>query len=283
VWRRADADHYPWLSGPYARLRTDRHWDDLDMILRRFDVSAGIVVQVEHSSAETARLLSAAAQRSGTYVVGWVDLRSADIAIELERLRALPGGQRLVGVRHLVQDEPDPRWLLRDDVRRGIEACGRAGVVVDLVVRAPQWPAVETVVTDLPAVSFVLDHAGKPPLTGAMEEWRSFIQRLAHRENVACKLSGLVTEADLDGWRVDLLRPAVRHLASCFGADRLMFGSDWPMCEVAGGYEAWLAAALLLIQDCDLDPDQVLAATARRRYRLPTSGQGRSPLPEDPP
>jgi len=268
VWRRPDADSYPWLSGPYARLRADKDWEELDTVFRRFEVSGSVVIQVEHTSAETARLLADAERRSGTYVVGWVDLRSAEVGNELERLRALPGGQRLVGVRHLVQDEADPRWLLRDDVGRGIEACGRVGLVVDLVVRAPQWQAVETLVADLPGVSFVLDHAGKPPLTGSIDAWRSFVQRLARRENVACKLSGLVTEADWDGWSVASLRPAVRHLASCFGSDRLLFGSDWPMCEVAGGYEAWLSAALLLVRDCGLDADAVLAATARRCYRL---------------
>jgi L-fuconolactonase len=176
-------------------------------------------------------------------VVGWADLTSPAIADELARLRALPGGGRLVGIRHLVQDEPDPDWLRRPDVRHGLRAVGAAGLAYDLLIRPPQLPAALAVAGELADTRFVLDHGAKPPIaSGARQPWASLISDLAARPNVSCKVSGLVTEAG-PGWRPAQIAPYIDQLAERFGPDRLIFGSDWPVCTLVAGYSSVLALA----------------------------------------
>jgi L-fuconolactonase len=201
-------------------------------------------------------------------VVGWVDLARPDVASELARLRRLPGGNRLAGIRHLVQDEPDPGWLDRPEVRRGLRAVGAAGLVYELLIRPPQLPAALRVAADLDAVPFVLDHAAKPPIgSGAVPPWAGQITELAARPNVSCKVSGLVTEAGA-GWRPEQVAPYVDVLIESFGPGRLMFGSDWPVCTVAASYAEVLGLATELLSR-RLSPDEldaVLTGTAQRVY-----------------
>jgi L-fuconolactonase len=207
-------------------------------------------------------------------VVGWIDLTAADAEGELRRLRTVPGGHLLVGVRHQAEDEPDPRWLVRADVRRSLRAVAAAGLGYDLLVRAPQRPAARTLAEQLPEVTFVLDHAGKPGIAaGEGQPWTSWIAAMAALPNVTCKLSGLITEAPWDAWTPDLIRPYADHVLSCFGAGRVMFGSDWPVCELAGRY----ADVLELTQDLlagatESERADVLGGTACRTYRIHTSG-----------
>jgi L-fuconolactonase len=228
-------------------------------------------VQVLHSSAETADFLRIATEDSPIAgVVGWADLTDPGITDELGRLRELPGGSRLVGIRHLVQDEPDPSWLTRPDVRRGLRAVGTAGLTYDLLVRPPQLLATIKVTTELPDASFVLDHGAKPEIAaGSTQPWTKLIEELSRRENVSCKLSGLVTEAGPD-WSAAKIAPYVSHLAESFGPDRLMFGSDWPVCLLAASYPDvfGLARELLtgLLSQSELDA--VFGANAIRVYRL---------------
>jgi L-fuconolactonase len=176
-------------------------------------------------------------------VVGWADLTSPGVADEIARLRAGPGGGRLVGIRHLVESEPDPDWLRRPDVRRGLQAVGAAGLPYDLLVRPAQLPAALAVTGELDDVRFVLDHGAKPPIaSGRYEPWASMISDLAARPNVVCKLSGLVTEAG-PGWRPAQIAPYIDHLLDRFGPGRLMFGSDWPVCTLAASYAHVVALA----------------------------------------
>lgn len=150
-------------------------------------------------------------------MVGWVDLTGDDVRAELDRLRALPGGDRLAGVRHLVQDEPDPDWLGRPDVRRGLRAVGDAGLIYDLLVRPGQLPAALRVTAELDSVPFVLDHGGKPEIAGAqVEPWAGLISELARRPNLSCKLSGLVTEAGA-AWNRETFVPYVDRILESFG------------------------------------------------------------------
>jgi L-fuconolactonase len=252
-----DAHHHLW--DPAAR----RHaWlDEFPQIRRPFGVAgfraaaapegvaASVLVQVLASPGETAEFLALAARGADggppviAGVVGWADLTSPGIGDELDRLRGLPGGDRLVGLRHLVQDEPDPGWLARPGVRRGLRAAGAAGLVFDLLVRPAQLPAAVRTAAELGDVAFVLDHGAKPQIAaGLIEPWAGHVAALAALPNVTCKLSGLVTEAG-PGWTTADVLPYTDRLLSWFGPGRLMFGSDWPVCTLAASYGEVLALA----------------------------------------
>ncbi|MBV8664194.1 MAG: amidohydrolase family protein, partial [Hyphomicrobiales bacterium] len=155
----------------------------------------------------------------------------------------------LVGIRHQVHDEADARWLLRADVQRGLAAVVRHDLAYDLLVRTRELPAAVEVARIFPRGRFILDHAAKPTIaSGVTDEWRAGIARLAEQPNVWCKLSGLATEADWRGWTPEQLLPAVRHLWNAFGEDRLIFGSDWPVCLLAGDYTRIKRAAATCLE-----------------------------------
>jgi L-fuconolactonase len=195
-----------------------------------------------------------------------VDLTAPDLADRIAEVRESPSGRLLVGVRHQAQDEPDPEWLLRPEVVRGIEAVGGAGLVYDVLVRPPQATAALQLMRKLPEVSFVLDHAGKPDIAGgAWEPWATWIRSLAALPNVTVKLSGLVTEAAPD-WKPDDILPYARHVLDSFGADRVMYGSDWPVCTLAASYVQVLTLAREAVPTGDRDA--VFGGTARRVYGL---------------
>jgi L-fuconolactonase len=204
-------------------------------------------------------------------VVAWADLTDPDLPATLARYRRMPGGDRLVGVRSQVQGEQDPDHLDRADARRGLATVAAAGLVFDLVIRADQLPAAARAAAALPHLRLVLDHLGKPRIdegAAALNNWRGPIEALAACDNVAAKLSGLVTEAGPQ-WTVDALRPFVATAVDAFGPARLMFGSDWPVCLLVAGYRDVLDAlrhALPPLPASDLDA--VLGGTATRVYHL---------------
>jgi len=182
---------------------------------------------------------------------------------------ALAGLERewLVGIRHQVQGEPDPRWLCRADVRAGLRAVADAGLVYDLLTLPPQLPAAIETVRALDDLVFVVDHLSKPPIaSGELEPWATHMRTLAAHENVVCKLSGLVTEADWGTWTVDDLRPYADIVLEAFGPDRVMFGSDWPVCTLAASYAEVVAAAEALVGPSERE--QIFGETARRTYTL---------------
>jgi L-fuconolactonase len=264
---------YPWMAAPELDLiRRPYGLDDL----RRETAAAGIdrtvVVQAVSGTGETEDLLAAAAGSGGLVagVVGWVGLEAPDVAGALDRLRALPGGDRLVGIRHQVQDEEDRDWLSRPAVRQGLSAVAAAGLAYDLLVLAPQLPSAQAAVEALPQVRFVLDHAAKPPIAaGALRPWSDELARIAALPNLACKLSGLVTEARWDDWDAERIRPYAHRVLEAFGPDRVMFGSDWPVCELAASYGRVRELAGELLRDLSADErDVVLGGTARRVYGL---------------
>lgn len=235
----------------------------------RFD--AVIVVQTLAVPEETTDLLALAAQEPVVAgVVGWADVTAPDLRTRLAGLAAALGGTSLVGIRHLVQDEPDPRWLCRRDVRRGLAALADAGLAFDLLIRPHQLPAAVETAAELSQLRFVLDHGGKPDIAaGGLEPWASDIADLSLMPNVAVKLSGLVTEADHDAWTVEQLRPYADVLIEAFGPDRIMFGSDWPVCLLATSYEVWVATATALMAGLtEAERQQIFGATAARWYRL---------------
>jgi L-fuconolactonase len=242
VWDPAVTRH-AWLDGIPA-LNRRFGLADFERASAADGVTASVLVQVLAATAETEEFLAlAAASGLVAGVVGWADLTSPAVGDELARLRAQPGGNLLAGIRHLVQDEPDPGWLLRPDVRRGLQAVGAAGLAYDLLVRPGQLPAAVAVTGDLAEVRFVLDHGAKPDIaSGRLEPWASLIRDLATRPNVFCKVSGLVTEAG-SGWKPAEIGPYIDHLLDCFGPGRLIFGSDWPVCTLTADYGEVVALA----------------------------------------
>ncbi|MER5769789.1 amidohydrolase family protein [Streptomyces sp. NPDC001985] len=275
VWDLAVRDQ-EWITGPAMEpIRRTFSLADLAPAARAAGVRATVLVQTVTDPAETPELLAAAHRDELVAgVVGWADLTRPDIADTLARLRELPGGDRLVGIRHQVQGEPDPNWLLRPDVQRGLAAVAAAGLVYDLVVLPSQLLTAAEAVSRRPGLTFVLDHLGKPPIAAKEREpWASRVRALAARENTVCKLSGLVTEADWASWTTDDLRPYAETAVEAFGPRRLMFGSDWPVCLLAADYSEVAAAARDLVGQLGADDRrEVFETTATRVYGLRPPG-----------
>lgn len=273
LWDPATRRH-GWLAGRPG-LRRAFGLADYTRESTAAGVTASVLVQVLASRAETEEFLATAAATAGQRpevagVVGWVDLTADDVHDQLDRLRGQPGGDRLAGVRHLVQDEPDPNWLSRPDVRRGLRAVGAAGLAYDLLVRPAQLPAALRVTAELDEVRFVLDHGGKPEISeDRFEPWAGLTAEMAPLPNLTCKLSGLVTEAG-PAWTPESFEPYVDHLLESFGPGRLMFGSDWPVCTLAASYAEVTALARELLASRLSDDEQatVFGATAVSAYRL---------------
>lgn len=271
VWDLAVRDQ-AWIRGAaMAPIRRDFSLADLAPEAAAGGVTATVVVQTVTAPEETPELLALAhAHDLVAGVVGWVDLTDPGVADRLAALAALPGGGHLVGVRHQVQHEPDPRWLLRPDVQRGLAAAAAAGLAYDLVITPEQLPAAVTAATRRPELTFVLDHLGKPPVAaGELQPWAGDLARLAALPNTFGKLSGLVTEADWARWTVADLRPYAERALAAFGPERLMFGSDWPVCRLAASYGDVLAAAREVTGG--LSPAEraaLFAGSARRAYGL---------------
>jgi L-fuconolactonase len=250
--------------------------DDLRGPLHDADIDGTVLVQTLSSVEETREFLElAAAMDFIAGVVGWVDLTSPVVGDDLDELLDGPGGNRLVGIRHQVHDEADPEWLRRDDVRRGLAEVQDRGLTYDLLVRARELPAAVDVITAFPDLQFVLDHVAKPTIAaGADAVWTERMPGLAALPNVAVKLSGMVTEANWSTWTAADLRPFVEQVVSWFGPERLLFGSDWPVCLLAGSYSeivAGLDAALPAISPSERD--LLYGGNAGRAYRLEGSSR----------
>ena len=270
VWDPSRAD-YPWMTDELAAIRRPFTPDDLAPLLAADGVGATVLVQTRSSLDETrAFLATAAATPFIRGVVGWVDLTDPAVGDTIAALRDGPGGQRLVGIRHQVHDEPDAEWLLREDVGRGIRAVRDAGLVYDLLVRSRELPAALTLARSEPDARFVIDHIAKPPIrSGELQPWADRIGAFANLEHVACKLSGMVTEADWQRWRPADLVPYVEHVVEVFGPRRLLFGSDWPVCLLAASYEQVIAAARETLGALSAsDVAAVFGGTATEVYRL---------------
>lgn len=270
-WDPARAD-YPWMDAPeLTPIRRAFGSADLAPLLKASGIDASLVVQCRSALVETEEFLRIAhATPSVIGVVGWADLTDAALGDTLDRLRALPGGAKLVGIRHQVHDEADPDWLLRADVQRGLAAVFARDLAYDLLVRTRELPAAIATAKAFPQARFVLDHAAKPPIAdGGSAEWSDRIASLAASGNVWCKVSGLATEAKWDDWDAERLFPFVQHVAHCFGEDRLIFGSDWPVCLLAGSYgEIKGALDACLAKLGTSVREKAFGANAKAAYRL---------------
>lgn len=261
-----------WITGPeLAPLRRDFGLDDLRPQAAAAGVDATVLVQTVCVPEETPEYLALAADdRLVAGVVGWTDLTSPAVADALAELRALPGGDRLVGIRHQVQSEDDPNWLLRSEADRGLAAVASAGLAYDLVLRPEQLPSAVAAARARPELTFVLDHLGKPPVRPRRQDnWAADLRALASLPNTVAKLSGLVTEADWHAWSLADLRPFVSVALETFGPRRLMFGSDWPVCTLAADYGQVVATSHELLADLsEHERKEVFGGTASRVYHL---------------
>lgn len=237
-WDPATA-HYPWMSDAVAPLCRRFGPDDLAPLLRENGIDCSIVVQARSDLVETREFMAFAADNEFVAgAVGWVDLTDPGVGDVLDELLGGPNGSKLVGVRHQAEDEPDPDWLVRDDVQRGLKAVAERGLVYDLLVRPPNLPAAVKAVRALPDARFVVDHIAKPLIkAGELEPWESRLREVAAAPNAWCKLSGLITEADRENWKTADLVPYVERVVDMFGTERLLFGSDWPVVLLAGSYQ----------------------------------------------
>ena len=232
---RYDAQRDGWITDQMSELKRDYLPDEFLEELAANDMDGCIAVQADQSERETLFLLDLAAQHSEIAgVVGWADLRSPNLPKRLEYFSQF---EKLRGFRHIVQTEPDDGFLLRDDFRRGIAWLQEFGFTYDILIYPKQLPAAIALVENFPKQRFVLDHMAKPNIkSGQSTPWAAQMKALALNPNAFCKLSGLVTEADWQHWRTDDFRPYFDVVFETFGPDRLMFGSDWPVCLLAGTY-----------------------------------------------
>jgi L-fucono-1,5-lactonase len=275
-WDPALGD-YPWMTGAYGGLRRPYGPRELRPLLDACAIDATIVVQARADAEETTWLLQTASTTDWIAgVVGWIDLTAHDAREQIAAHRAQAGGEKLVGIRHQAHDEPDPGWLARDDVTRGLEAVGEAGLVYDLLVRTRELPAAHRAAERLAELAFVVDHLGKPPVRdGWDDDWERWMSRLSRLPNVSVKLSGLVTEGPWESWSAATFDRYARTVVDLFGPARLLFGSDWPVCELAGSYPEVLQLAHELVDGLLTSTEQasVFGGNALLRYRP----QGRPP------
>ncbi len=272
VWTVSRGD-YGWLERAPDAIRHDFGMADIARFLARHGIGATILVQAAPTAAETAFLLETARRAAVVAgVVGWVDLLAADAT---ERIGRLADDELLVGLRPMVQDIADDEFLLDPSLAPALRAMAERGLVFDALVLPRHLPRLLVLADRHPDLSIVIDHAAKPFIRdGLLDPWRADMAALAARANVTCKLSGLVTEAAA-GWSPRDLAPYVAHILSVFGPERLIWGSDWPVVNLAGGYDAWRAASATLLSS--LDDSARKAIFGGNAARIYLAARGRIP------
>jgi len=269
-WQLSRPFDYRWLDAPkLTRIRRDFLPEDLLPHLEARGIGGSIFVQTQHDLAENLWVLDLCDRYPFLKgVVGWVDLAAPDCADQISRMRENP---RFVGVRHVVQDEPDEDFLIRPDVLRGLASLESAGVPFDVLIYVKHLRHVPTLARRLPQLCMTIDHLAKPDIAhGGFDAWRADFAACGKFPNVFCKLSGMVTEADWATWRPADLKPYVDEALVTFGPDRLMYGSDWPVCELAASYEQVhdaLESNLAALSQAE--QAEIFAGTARKFYALP--------------
>jgi L-fuconolactonase len=263
---------YPWIPTG-SPLQRDWLPTDLAKHLARHNFDGSIAVQARQTEQESEWLLTLADHCPSILgVVGWVDLRSENAG---ERLAFLARHPRFVGVRHVLQDEPDDRFMLHPDFTRGIAALASEKLTYDLLIYPRQLPAAIALVRAFPNQPFVLDHLAKPPIKAReLSPWREQLRELARLPNVLCKVSGMVTETDHHHWKPDDFIPYLDVVLEAFGPDRIMFGSDWPVCLLAGTYDQVVEIAQRFL--AQLSPSEqaaVMGGNAARFYNLKRYGK----------
>ncbi|MEU8489425.1 amidohydrolase family protein [Streptomyces sp. NPDC048641] len=265
--------HYPWMEdAALDPVRRPFSPDDLAPELAARGIDGTVLVQTVSDLTETRMFLDIARETPFVHgVVGWVDLTAPDVGDVLDQLRD-EYGQLLVGIRHQVHDEADACWLERPNVRRGLGEIAARDLAYDLLVRTRELPAAVSTVAALPGLRFVLDHIAKPRIADSWDgQWATALAPLADLPNVDVKLSGMVTEADWKNWSPQTLRPFIDHVLGLFTVQRVMFGSDWPVCLLAADRYGVVADALANAVNTlsATEKEQVFGLNAQRSYRLP--------------
>lgn len=262
-------EQYAWISEAMPQLRRDFLPADLEPLLSPFELKGSIAVQARHSLEETDFLLDLSqAHPFMLGVVGWVDLQAPDLE---KQLSAYSAQLKLCGFRHIVQDEPDEHFLLRPDFLRGMRLLHDYGFTYDILVYERQLPQVPHFLEQCPDQPFVLDHLGKPEIqAGISKRWRESIRAIASFPNVYCKISGLVTEADWAAWQPAQFMPFLEEVLDAFGPDRLMIGSDWPVCLLAAtDYAQTMGAIAPFIEQLTMqDREKLFGGTAAHFYGI---------------
>jgi L-fuconolactonase len=269
---RYEPTEYGWIDDSMAGLRRDFLPADSQREMLSAGFDACVAVQARQTVEETRWLLSLAESHPFIAgVVGWVDLRSLDVRARIEQFAF---HQKLVGLRHIVQSEPDDRFLLQPEFCRGLSLLEEYGLAYDLLLYPRHLPAATELAGRFGRQRFVLDHMAKPDVRGGeILTWSADVRKLAACPNVWCKLSGLVTEADRMAWTPEQLRPYLDVAFDCFGAARLMIGSDWPVCTVAADYGRTMAVVVEYLADRPADErDAVLGGNAQQFWNLDLAG-----------
>ncbi|MCR4264644.1 amidohydrolase [Nitratireductor sp. ZSWI3] len=265
-WQLSRGD-YGWLTPALSAIYRDFMPEDLVPLLEAEGIDGTVLVQAAPSDAETEFLLSLADRHDFVKgVVGWVDFAADEAPSRIDALAAHP---RFKGLRPMIQDLPDTEWMLRPELDEAFRALIGNGLVFDALVLPGHLPALIELVDRYPGMRVVIDHCAKPEIAGGgIDTWARGMSELAKREQVSCKLSGLVTEAGKD-WSPDRLQPYVRHVLQVFGASRLIWGSDWPVCTMAASYADWCRATEALLASCAAeDHAKILGGNAVRAYGL---------------
>jgi len=268
-WQLTKPFDYRWLEVPeHAPIRRDFLPADLEPLLRAAGVEQSIFVQTQHNLDENRWALGLAEVHPFIAgVVGWVDLASPACEDQVLGFKAHP---KFVGVRHITQGEPDDDFIVRPDILRGLKVLEKHGVPFDLLFFVKHLKHAATLARELPRLPMVIDHLAKPRIKDrSLGDWLPHLRAAAAFPNVYCKLSGMITEANWSHWTPADLRPYIDAALECFGPERLMFGSDWPVCALAGTYEQVFDALAGALRD--LRPDErelVFGGTARRFYAL---------------
>jgi L-fucono-1,5-lactonase len=265
-----DAGEYPWIDDSMAGLRRNFLPHDSAPAMAAEGFAACVAVQARQTLEETRWLIGLAETHTTIAgVVGWVDLQAGAENVRAQ-LRSFGGAKKLVGLRHIVQSEPDDRFLVRPNVLEGLAVLAEFGLAFDILIYAHQLPAACECVEQLPEVLFVLDHLAKPQIRSrAIQRWEDDLRAVAAHGNVYAKLSGLITEADWHGWTADDIEPYLDVAFDAFGWQRLMVGSDWPVCLVAGDYSRTMHVVVDYIAGrTPLEREAVLGGNARRFWKL---------------
>ncbi len=267
LWKYSETE-YGWIDDTMAAIRRDFLPTDLRAATAAAGIDRVISVQARQSVEETEWLLELAdGEELIAGVVGWLPLVSADITGQLDRFS---GRAKLAGLRHVLQGEPEPGYMLRADFNRGLAQLADRGLAYDILVFEHQLPEVLQLVDRHPNQRFILDHIAKPRIKAReLQPWLDRMRELARRPNVWCKLSGVVTEADIHSWTEQELSPYLEGALEAFGPRRLMFGSDWPVCLVATGYADWAALAGRLVSRLSSSEQEAFwSGNAREAYGL---------------
>jgi L-fuconolactonase len=267
LWEYNSRD-YAWMTDEMAALRRNFVVPELVEAVRESGVDGTVVVQASQTLYETNWLLDLARQNSILFgVVGWVPLTAPDVRAHLEKFGGEP---KLKSVRHVLQDESDDFFVLREDFNRGVDLLKQFNLAYDILIFERHLPQTIEFVDRHPQQVFIVDHIAKPRIReNLLSPWKKNIQELAMRENVHCKISGMVTEADWAAWTEGQLRPYIEVVLSAFGPKRLMFGSDWPVLTLASNYKQWVDTLRRVVSDLSADEqEEICWRTAKRTYQL---------------